>query len=773
MLQLKNIKPNVLTNNNLQFNKDGKGIFSFEIEGNEDIDVCALVFKNLSLNPIIENSLTSNHSSDGINDGGVYDYPDTNEMGDLPDKISMDFSFKCDFIFQDNIKNYFGNYLIDFTLNLPYTYYPTFNASENYRSIGVFCNRDKEVLTIERNFVFNEKGVLIFSEEGVSYESLSGSNLSATLLKKEEEKGFTLKSNVLTLTILDNIKEEIGSDKYVRNFVHGDKYKINDAIKLKNIDSEDVEVLPGNTFFAKITLVENQSSFLSVGEEEKNINESLSHLHNLSNNKEGLLLYSLKPNIVINSFEHYQTWKQEIDKPYKTFSGKPNIFSFEIDEDDINLKNNSPFYITLENKNKKISPELLKGFVRGATIPSGYYEDFKDTKPGDILEVPLNRYTLPIPVLPGDKIKITSKVIDTNIPLINFYSSLEIISDNYIKSIYAKDLEENTVIINVPYEIDYSYIVVNSRSNYLPTIFFPFSVRQRSLLINYENFEKPKIKNLSLNLINEYDYSLSFDWDTEKNVYPMLWYQIKLYNINENNKIIIYDTNRIFTSVNQISIKPIHLLPNEKYQYEIQISNTQNIISTYISDEILETSKAEEVINFSEQSIKKYLSESFIKLELNKFGIYQQGIYPGITLFPEINIYPKDNTVIPSKYQKLKLLREDLVNKQAIWIDEKEWTNKEPSYSIYDYGIKANTPYNYWAYTIDENGILSGVKINNEPISAEWDRWTLVTADKDPENEKVYHVDKVFTFEMNLSSGSMTNGTNITTSKNFTEFPIV
>ena len=253
----------------------------------------------------------------------------------------------------------------------------------------------------------------------------------------------------------------------------------------------------------------------------------------------------------------------------------------------------------------------------------------------------------------------------------------------------------------------------------------------------------------------------------------MLSYQVKIYNIMGENRTIIYNTDKVFTSVNQIYISPIHLLPNEKYQYEIQISDTQNMMSTYVSDETLETSKAEEKINFSEQSIKKYLSESFIKLELNKFGVYQQGIFPSVTLFPGIDIYPKDSVAMPSKYQKLKLLREDLINKQAIWIDEKEWINKEPSYSIYDYGIKANTPYNYWAYAIDENGTLSGVKINNEPIIAEWDRWTLVTANKDPENEKVYHVDKVFTFEMNLSSGSMTNGTNITTSKNFTEFPVI
>lgn len=298
----------------------------------------------------------------------------------------------------------------------------------------------------------------------------------------------------------------------------------------------------------------------------------------------------------------------------------------------------------------------------------------------------------------------------------------------------------------------------------------------QSPLISYDILKHPVVSKLGIifeRTFQDYDYHLSFYYD-ESNQFPMLWYQVKIYNITEENKIVIYDTDKVFTSINQVSLRPIHLLPNEKYQYEIQISDTQNMTSTYISDKILETSKAKEEINFSEQSIKKYLSESFIKLELNKFGIYQQAIYPGITLFPEKSeLYPKDNIAIPSEYQKLKLLREDLVSKQAIWINEKEWTNKEPSYFIYDYGIKANTPYNYWAYTIDENGALSGVKINSEPIIAEWDRWTLITADKDPKNEKVYHVDKVFTFEMNLSSGSMTNGTNITTSKNFTEFPVI
>ena len=299
----------------------------------------------------------------------------------------------------------------------------------------------------------------------------------------------------------------------------------------------------------------------------------------------------------------------------------------------------------------------------------------------------------------------------------------------------------------------------------------------QSPLISYDILKHPVISNISFERTfgegfnQDYDYCLSFYYD-ENNQFPMLWYQVKIYNIIGENRTIIYNTDKVFTSINQIYISPIHLLPNEKYQYEIQISDTQNMVSTYVSDEDLETSKAEEKINFSEQSIKKYLSESFIKLELNKFGIYQQGIYPSTTLFPG-NIYPKDSVAMPSKYQKLKLLRENLVSKQTIWIDEKEWINKEPSYFIYDYGIKANTPYNYWAYAIDENGVLSGVKINNEPIIAEWDRWTLVTANKDPENEKVYHVDKVFTFEMNLSYVSMTNGFNITMSKNFTEFPVI
>ena len=357
--------------------------------------------------------------------------------------------------------------------------------------------------------------------------------------------------------------------------------------------------------------------------------------------------------------------------------------------------------------------------------------------------------------------------IQNNNPLTQSYYELKLIDKEYQSSFGKNNL--------------FSFIF--QKEEFLENRFFILLKKDeknlyQSPLISYDILKYPVISNINFartfleGFIQDYDYYLSFYYN-EDNQFPMLWYQIKIYNIMGENRVIIYDTNKVFTSINQVSIRPIHLLPNEKYQYEIQISDTQNMISTYVSDEILETSGAEEKINFSEQSIKKYLSESFIKLELNKFGVYQQGIFPSVTLFPGIDIYLKDNITIPSKYQKLKLLREDLVSKQATWIDEKEWINKEPSYFIYDYGIKANTPYNYWAYAIDENGALSGVKINNEPIVAEWDRWTLVTADKDPENEKVYHVDKVFTFEMNLSSGSMTNGTKVTTSKNFTEFPVI
>lgn len=248
----------------------------------------------------------------------------------------------------------------------------------------------------------------------------------------------------------------------------------------------------------------------------------------------------------------------------------------------------------------------------------------------------------------------------------------------------------------------------------------------------------------------------------------MLYYQAKLID-NSTNKII-YNTGKIYSSDPNIILR-YNLLPKEKYYWEIYAVDNKNIKSNIYKSQIISTDAQETKINFTYKFIDKKISESFIYLNLNNFGEGGQAIFPQITQFPSTTLFPSLEYTA-STYKKIKILREDITSKQSIWIGEYNMPS-EGGLKIYDYGIKANVPYNYWGYVTLEDDSLNGIKLNDEPIMAEWDRWTLVTTDKDSEDEKVYHVDKVFTFEMNLSSGSMTNGTNITTSKNFTEFPVI
>lgn len=332
--------------------------------------------------------------------------------------------------------------------------------------------------------------------------------------------------------------------------------------------------------------------------------------------------------------------------------------------------------------------------------------------------------------------------------------------------------------------------------------------------ISIDNVESKKesfklIKNANLDIL----YDSFFDISAEEIPTAFLfkdknWYRYQVINKNEK-EFIVYDSGQIYTSyIGYIPINLNVLLPSENYYVKIFMGDNYGNIFNFSSEEFFTIHHTKE-LNFLAREFKHFLSESFIKVELFELGIGKR-LYPSHLLFPSKNIHP-ENFNYNSDWTDIKILRQNLSTKKSKWIATiKKPENFNPSkdkITIYDYSIKANQAYDYWAY-IDEaevflggsedlppieevpedeltpvplskeedlqnENILVGVKINDEPIVAEWDRWTLVTADKDPENEKVYHVDKVFTFEMNLSSGTMTNGTNITMSKNFTEFPVV
>ena len=385
--------------------------------------------------------------------------------------------------------------------------------------------------------------------------------------------------------------------------------------------------------------------------------------------------------------------------------------------------------------------------------------------------------------------KITVFDTEVAIPKSLFTFVFSIIQVSIDQKILAKKISFGEKQVDSNYKNDFAKIkykplnLFSNKGEYFIVTEEQDSTGFNTLTEPYEIVEKPKYKITESFDLNENFLGFDFEY-LETNTAPKLWHKIQIYNIDENKKRIpIYNSKEIYTSAPNFTFNYDLFLPNEKYEIIISCADVNNIKSDeYIIEH--NTSDTSVKINFSKKEIIEKTSESFIKIMCKEFG-FGKNLFPSLTLYPGSNIYPQN---LKSKdFVETKILRQNILDNSAIWVAtiSKEEANMNKEIKVYDYGAKANIPYVYWAYGIfssipeEEDDFifgtegLQGIKLNDEPIIAEWDRWTLVTADKDPKDEKVYHVDKVFTFEMNLSSGSMTNGTNITTSKNFTEFPII
>lgn len=774
MLQVKNVNPNLLTGKPLILDENDMGKFSFEIEGNEDANSVSLVITDSSFTSIKAEISPNTTEWDGkINgenkeDSNLTKKPDKyNGMASLPNNLKLNFNCEIICSLDKSLDYYCGTYELEYILTLPYAVYYTKNISSSgsrYRS--VYSKKSFE----EKFFNFNHKipiSLVKNETEEFIIKCLNDTSIGIEILNDNSFK--------LMLTEEVDLSNDLrASSTGAVDFI-AQRVPIKDELFLtyESENKEDLKLLDQNEFFSKIMIKENLLEY-------PKIIRSSSEEIDTSEGNTGLLFYFLEPKFETKSLKikRQYLWEKKINEPYKTFYGKNNVFSFDVEMTDY-LKDIDSFYIDLKvDKEIKLIPQEESGIFLGKALPEG-------KKEGEFVSFEgFSAYVLD--VKPKEKYSITTigGNLFPQVPVVNFYNTDVPTNLGYQRSIYLSSrFEIETIEIEIPEGISLitiNYEVGASEDNVLKVV----KKNQSSPLIKYRFLEKPRLfqdkEEKFLTISEKFEnYELTFSLD-ESNKYPMLWYRVKIYNIvNESQKIIVFDTDKVFTSVEKIIVSPILLLPDEKYVFEVQICDTQNTISEIYSAELI-TFESEKEANFSKQEIDKYLSESFVKIELDKFSILKKGLYPNASLYPAFSLFPEKDISIESKYNTIQLLRENLITKKAIWINKKEWEEENSRFTIYDYGVKANVPYNYWAYVrYEENsGGLSyyqfkGIKLNNEPIIAEWDRWTLITADKDPEDEKVYHVDKVFTFEMNLSSGSMTNGTNITTSKNFTEFPII
>ena len=105
----------------------------------------------------------------------------------------------------------------------------------------------------------------------------------------------------------------------------------------------------------------------------------------------------------------------------------------------------------------------------------------------------------------------------------------------------------------------------------------------------------------------------------------------------------------------------------------------------------------------------------------------------------------------------------------------KESTDKSKSQKyIIDYMVKNNTEYAYYLYpatTHSDNGILLSPSITSE-VKTDWEYWSLLVVDESDE-DNVFYLNKMFKFELNLITDSMSNNAVVSVLQNFTKYPTV
>lgn len=97
-----------------------------------------------------------------------------------------------------------------------------------------------------------------------------------------------------------------------------------------------------------------------------------------------------------------------------------------------------------------------------------------------------------------------------------------------------------------------------------------------------------------------------------------------------------------------------------------------------------------------------------------------------------------------------------------------------PKKYIIDYMVKNNTDYTYYLYpsaVYSDNGILLSPSITSE-VKTDWGYWSLLVVDESDE-DNVFYLNKMFKFELNITTDSMSNNAVVSVLQNFTKYPTV
>ena len=116
---------------------------------------------------------------------------------------------------------------------------------------------------------------------------------------------------------------------------------------------------------------------------------------------------------------------------------------------------------------------------------------------------------------------------------------------------------------------------------------------------------------------------------------------------------------------------------------------------------------------------------------------------------------------------------DDLYTEYVGTVKENFNSSKQKKYII-DYAVKNNTDYTYYLYpaaTHSGNGVVLHPSITSE-IKTNWGYWSLLVVDES-EEENVFYLNKMFKFELNLSTDAMNNNAVVSVIQNFTKYPTV
>ena len=104
----------------------------------------------------------------------------------------------------------------------------------------------------------------------------------------------------------------------------------------------------------------------------------------------------------------------------------------------------------------------------------------------------------------------------------------------------------------------------------------------------------------------------------------------------------------------------------------------------------------------------------------------------------------------------------------------KETDDKNAKKYMIDYLVGDNTSYTYYLYpatTISESGVLLSPSITEE-VKTDWGYWSLLVVDE-TEEEDVFYLNKMFKFELNLTTDDMNNNAVVSVIQNFTKYPTI